>query len=116
MTSIERTAYPRFHKYLTKPQELKQLYHVSNQEYQYISQNVKVQNLQANFAIQLKVFQQLHYFPDLSVIPEEIISRIVSSLPFLQKTSSIGYKHNSSLYRHRSMIRKYLNITEWDNR
>lgn len=113
MTSIERTAYPRFHKYLTKPQELKQLYNVNNQEYQYIAQNVRDQNLQVNFAVQLKVFQQLHYFPDLSIIPEEIISHIVSSLPISQKKFLIGYKHNSSLYRHRSMIRKYLNIIEW---
>ena len=114
MTSMERTAYPKFHKYLTKPQELKQLYNVSNKEYQYIAQNVRDQNLQINFAVQLKVFQQLHYFPDLSIIPEEIISHIVSSLPISQKDFLIGYKHNSSLYRHRSMIRKYLSITEWD--
>ena len=113
MTSIERTAYPRFHKYLRKPQELKQLYNVNNQEYQYIVQNVRDQNLQANFAVQLKVFQQLHYFPDLSIIPEEIISHIISSLPISPKDFSTGYKHNSSLYRHRSTIRKYLNITEW---
>ncbi len=81
MTSIYRTAYPYFraNKRLL-PQELIAYYSLNADELNYIKKQIRGDLLRLGFAVQLKVFQQLNYFPKLKLIPHEIIDHITPAL------------------------------------
>src|SRR3990167_3884953 len=113
MASIERTAYPRFGSHTIKIRELEKFYTLTKKECDYIWKNIRGNNLRINFAVQLKVFQHLHYFPDLSAIPKEIITHIKKCLSLSNKDYKLEYKHASALYRHRSRIREYVKVVRW---
>ena len=73
MTAIERTAYP----YLAINKSISQKtlashYNLTTEESVYVYQNIRGNRSQFNFAVQLKVFQNLGYFVDLGEIPQSI--------------------------------------------
>lgn len=76
MSSIERTAYPRFSARVLKQSELDQFYSLTPDEKCYLDQNIRGDQMRLNFAAQLKAFQRLGYFPSLSNIPQAIIDHL----------------------------------------
>ena len=69
MTSIERTAYPRLSSERPlKPQQLEAIYSLTQREQAFIKNNVRGDIMRLNFAILLKSFQRLEYFPDIKNI------------------------------------------------
>lgn len=116
MTSIYRTAYPRIHakkKFTLK--ELEAYYSLSNIELDYIKKNIRGDDLRLGFAVQLKIFQRLNYFPAITAIPQNIVTYIKNQLPFINNTAALLYQHNSAERRHHDMIYQYLKITSWKN-
>lgn len=75
MASIERTAYPRFKRNLTK-KELHRIYTPTWEETQFLHSIARgPENLLAA-AVLLKSFQKLGYFPRADDIPKVIIEHI----------------------------------------
>lgn len=114
MTSIYRTAYPRIHtnKKVT-PKELETYYLLTDSELDYIKKNIRGDELRLGFAVQLKIFQYLNYFPALTAIPQDIVDYIRKQLLFINNNSIFGYQHDSAKRRHHDMIYQYLKITSW---
>ena len=108
MSSIERTAFPRFpKKRKIKQAELNRLYSITHDELKMIKSHANTDKSRLNIAIQLKTFQALGYFITLDKVPHEVVNHIRQSLQ-LHYRSSYGYSgNNKSLYRHRDKIRTY---------
>jgi hypothetical protein len=70
MSSIEKTAYPRFPKRRKiKPVELNRNYSLQPAEVNMINLAANKDKLRLSMAIQLKTFQRLGYFADMNDIP-----------------------------------------------
>lgn len=116
MTSIERTAYPHIAANKSISQKtLDTLYILTTEEFDYINQNIRGNRMQLNFAIQLKTFQNLRYFFDISETPRVIINHLRKQLKLPHNLSPF-YNHPKTLSRHRSRIREYLKIIPWDTK
>jgi len=114
MTSIYRTAYPHFHanqKIRTK--ELDADYSLTNAELLYIKQNIRGGDLRLGFAVLLKIFQRMGYFPALDSIPESVVKHIRKQIPYIKQSTEFMYEHDSSYNRHRRRVYEYLNIKRW---
>jgi len=84
MTSIYRTAYPRFHpNQKIKVKELDADYSLTTDELRYIKENIRGDSLRLGFGVLLKVFQRLGYFPSLKEIPEAVIKHITRQICFI---------------------------------
>lgn len=79
MTSIERTAYPRFKRTPTS-QELKQIYSPTSQEMAFVQQITRGDVYRFNLTVLLKAFQRLDYFPRLEEIPDVVVQHIRTCL------------------------------------
>ena len=79
MTSIERTAYPRFKRQLTD-KELTEIYTPTKPEIAFAYATTKGESNIFNLVVVLKAFQRLGYFPKLQDIPPKIINHIRSNL------------------------------------
>jgi TnpA family transposase len=113
MSSIEKTAYPRFPKRKKiKPDELNRSYSLQPDEMNMVNLAANKDKLRLNLAIQLKTFQRLGYFIDMDDIPSEIIVHIRQSLKYHHRLSH-GYENPRTLYRHRQKIREFLKVKRW---
>ncbi|MBV9575948.1 MAG: Tn3 family transposase [Gammaproteobacteria bacterium] len=114
MSSIERTAYPRFATgRVLKERELEQFYSLTSDELGFINKNIRGDQMRLNFAVQLKTFQRLGYFPELKKIPSIVIDHIKKCLGIFNDEMNLHYKHDTTLYRHRDHICLYLKVTRW---
>lgn len=117
MTSINRTAYPHFHSSRKpKPRELESDYSITTDELDYIKQNIRGDELRLGFAVLLKIFQRMGYFPAMNTIPDAVIKYIRKQIQFIDPTTAFIYEHESSFNRHRRRIYDYLKITRWEKR
>lgn len=110
MTSIDRTAYPRFTNHLNQ-RELKERYSVTIEERLFISQAAKGSSGRLTLAILLKVRQQLGYFPFLNDVPLAIRRYLATVLDEPEKTQladTVNLKKTRSRYRNRISIRAFL--------
>lgn len=114
MISIERTAYPRFKRYYTA-KELKDIYTPTPTEKTFALGRTTGKNNYLNVIVLLKSFQRLGYFPDLEQVPITIVSHIKDILN-LSTEVKIGYQHQRTNYRHRSLIRDYLQIQAFNKK
>ena len=113
MTSIERTAYPRFAtQRILKTSELETFYSPTSEEQRYIKTHSRGNIMRLNFAVLLKSFQRLGYFPALETVPPTIIAHLKKFL-LLPAELEPHYEHASALYRHHNLIREYLIVTPW---
>ncbi|MBL4953052.1 DUF4158 domain-containing protein [Neobacillus sp. YIM B02564] len=85
MASIERTAYPRFKRNLTK-KELHQIYTPTIEEIQFVYSFARGSEFLLKAMVLLKAFQKLGYFPKGSSIPKGIIEHIRDCLSLSQDT------------------------------
>src|SRR3989338_5466345 len=114
MSSIEKTAYPRFlKKRKIKSTELSSSYSLRDDEIKMINLAAKTDKSRFNLAIQLKAFQRLGYFTDMDKIPSEIIIHIRQSLKYHYRLAPGYGDNNKSIYRHRQKIREFLNVKRW---
>lgn len=115
MTSIYRTAYPRFYpNQKLKAKELKNDYSLSDTELAYIKQNIRSDNLKLGFAVLLKVFQKMGYFPENNLIHQTIVKHIKEQIPYIKPSTEFIYDHESSLNRHRRRVYDCLKIKRYD--
>ena len=81
MTSIERTAYPRFKRQFTT-KELTDIYTPTKSEIAFAYATATGERNILNLLVILKSFQRLGYFPSLTDIPLKIINHIRNHLKF----------------------------------
>jgi hypothetical protein len=112
VTSVERTAYPRFKRHFTT-KELAEIYTPTKAEIAFAYNTTKGQGNIFNLIVVLKAFQRLGYFLKLSDIPHPIVNHIRSCLK-LPTEIVLGYDNSKTMYRHRAAIREYLKINTFD--
>jgi TnpA family transposase len=112
VSSIERTAYPKFKRHFTA-KELTEIYTPSKSEIAFAYSTTKGQDNIFNLIVALKAFQRLGYFPKLSEIPPVVVNHIRSSLK-LPSEIALGYENTKTMYRHRAAIREYLKVNSFD--
>jgi len=112
VTSIERTAYPRFKRQFTT-KELTDIYTPTKLEIAFAYATAKGESNILNLLVILKSFQRLGYFPSLTDIPLKIINHIRSHLKFAIDIG-LGYENNKTMYRHRTAIREYLQVKSFN--
>jgi TnpA family transposase len=112
VTSVERTAYPRFKRHFTT-KELTEIYTPTKAEIAFSYSTTKGQGNIFNIIVVLKAFQRLGYFPKLSDIPNPIVNHIRNCLKFPNEIV-LGYENSKTMYRHRTAIREYLQVTPFN--
>ncbi len=108
MTSIERTAYPRFTR-APSVKELREIYTPTPTDMAFVATTARGPAQKFGLMILLKVYQRLGYFPKPETIPAAIISHIraVMNHP-ADLVPDIASNH--TLYRYHAAIRKHLEI------
>ena len=112
MTSIERTAYPRFKRHFTS-KELTEIYTPTRAEIAFAYSTTKGQSNIFNLLLALKSFQRLGYFSKFSELPHPIINHLRSCLKFPEEII-VGYDNSKTIYRHRTAIREYLQVNPFN--
>ena len=114
MTSIERTAYPRFKRYYTA-EELTRIYTPTTEEKLLAGKHTNNPSNYLNFLLLLKTFQRLGYFPKLRTIPPAIVNHLKKelSLPF---DLTIGYENRKNHHRHRYLILEHMKVNQFNQK
>ena len=87
MTSIDRSAYPRFARRLSE-EELEERYDLTPAERRFLASNARTGSAYLTLAVMLKTRQQLGYFPACSEVPDQ-----VSRACRLRQSNVIGSHH-----------------------
>lgn len=109
MVEQTRTAYPTLAKSYGQ-QVLVNEFTPTVEEQGWINQRARTPSLRLGIAVLLKVFQTLHYFPDLQQVPPEIIQHIRRMLGYGDRIT-IDYSGGPTMYRHMQAVRDYLGVT-----
>jgi TnpA family transposase len=112
VTSIERTAYPRFKRYFTT-RELGEIYTPTKSEIAFAYSTTNGQSNILNLVVFLKVFQRLGYFPKIAEVPNSILNHVRGCLK-LPTEIGLVYENSKTMYRHRTAIREYLKVNPFD--
>ena len=91
MTSIERTAYPRFsQRQQFSKQWLYDNFALQNEDYEILYRERAINDShKLCMALQLKVFQYLGYFLDLKEVPGAVVKTIRDSLGFTPEIKAV---------------------------
>lgn len=81
MTALERTIYPRFTR-TPSAKEVRALYTPSPADRAFVEKHARGPAQKFSLMIMLKVYQRLHYFPDLQTIPGPVIGHIRSEMKY----------------------------------
>ena len=108
MTSIERTAYPRFTR-APSVKELRTLYTPTPTDIAFVATTARGPAQKFGLMILLKIYQRLGYFPRPETIPGAIISHIRAVLK-LDADVVPDIASNHTLYRYHAAIRKHLEM------
>jgi Tn3 transposase DDE domain/Domain of unknown function (DUF4158) len=103
MASIERTAYPRFRRFMSA-RELHVFYTPATEEIAWAQENAGSDEHLLGLVIRLKTFSRLGYFPALSEVPAEVVGHIRRSLRLPEANRSV-YASTRTAERHRNLIR-----------
>ena len=108
MAAFDRSAYPRFPQKISV-RELIVRYTPSPEEIEWSRSAARASRLQHIALVQLKSFQQLHYFPELHDIPVEIGTHIASATNIeIDGAVPLGA---ATHYRQQAAIRRYLGVS-----
>jgi Tn3 transposase DDE domain/Domain of unknown function (DUF4158) len=107
MASIERTAYPRYNRFLT-PQEIQTQYTLTDDERAWLQTITRGDNPTLCAALLLKAFQHLGYFPSLDQVPPAIIHHVRTTLQLSPLTTPLVSPR--TLYTYYRLIRERLGI------
>jgi TnpA family transposase len=114
MSSIERTAYPRFAPgRILREHDLEQFYSLTPDELRHINEKIRTPLLRLNFTVQLKTFQRLGYFAEFKHVPIIIIEHIKKCLGQFNGDTIPHYNNDKTQYLHRNQICAYLKINRW---
>ncbi|MDB0543289.1 Tn3 family transposase [Ralstonia solanacearum] len=110
MATVGRTAYPRFPEAFSAA-ELQACYTPDVEELEWVRRNARGQSSRLGLLILLKVFQQMHHFPNLDAIPCAVIDHVRASVDMGAEVE-FGYEKSraSALFRHHAVIREFLGI------
>ena len=108
MTTIDRTAYPRFKRALSE-RDLEDIYTLNEDELAFIDGSATTEQTRLNLAVLLKSCQRLGYLPDIDAIPKRIVLHIRRQLG-IPETVLPHYEWQRTLYRHHALIRNYLDV------
>jgi TnpA family transposase len=115
MTAIDRTAYPRVDRRLTRD-DLSAKYTLAEAERAFVCANTRGEAGRLVLATLLKLRQDLGYFPALGEIPTDIITHLASQFA-LPASAWPGETHGTkSLYRHQAAVRLYLSVTPYGDK
>ncbi|MGN9846103.1 DUF4158 domain-containing protein [Nonomuraea sp. H19] len=104
MTSIERTAYPRFKRFLSA-RELHVFYTPQTEEIAWASGQVRSDNHLLALMVQLKCFNRMGYFPRLDDVPEAVVAHIRRDLGLGEDVAAV-YDSDRTRGHHRMLIRR----------
>src|SRR6266567_4768931 len=107
MTSLERTAYPRFSR-APSLKELRELYTPTPHDIAFVTTRARGDSPQFALMILLKAFQRLGYFPNPQEIPGAVISHIRTVMQF--PDDLVPDIVSRTLYRYHAAIRAHLEI------
>ena len=113
MASIERTAYPRF-KRNPLANELDALYTPKEDELHFANTLSRKEPTRFCILLLLKAFQRLGYFPDVAIIPSDIVQHIRTASGISSEVSPV-YSDLKTLYRHHQAIRQHLGVAAWND-
>ncbi len=113
MASIERTAYPRF-KRNPLVKELDALYTPKEDELHFANSMSRKEPTRFCILLLLKAFQRLGYFPDVEIIPSDIVQHIRTASGISSEVSPV-YSDSKTLYRHHQAIRQHLGVAAWND-
>ncbi|NRD81010.1 Tn3 family transposase [Bacillus sp. BRMEA1] len=108
MASIERTAYPRFKRNLTK-KELHQIYTPTIEETQFVHSFARGSEFLLKAMVLLKTFQKLGYFPKSDAIPKGIIEHIRDCLS-LSLDTPLDIQPSRVTRKYQQKIREYFHV------
>jgi TnpA family transposase len=103
MASVERTAYPRFRRFMSA-RELHVFYTPAAEEIAWARENASSDEHLLSLVIQLKTFSRLGYFPALDEVPTEVVGHIRRGLRLPEATRPV-YASTRTAERHRNLIR-----------
>ena len=103
MASVERTAYPRFRRFMSA-RELHVFYTPAAEEIAWARENASSDEHLLGLVIQLKTFSRLGYFPALDEVPAEVAGHIRRGLRLPEATRPV-YASTRTAERHRNLIR-----------
>ena len=103
MTSIERTAYPRFKRFLSA-REL-HVFYTPQTEIAWASGQVRSDNHLLALMVQLKCFNRMGYFPRLDDVPEAVVAHIRRDLGLGEDVAAV-YDSDRTRGHHRMLIRR----------
>ncbi|MCX7124532.1 MAG: DUF4158 domain-containing protein, partial [Gammaproteobacteria bacterium] len=113
MTSIYKTAYPYYSdKKKISEDVLAKDYELTSAEITMIKKRTKNDiDAQLCFGVMLVVFKNLNYFPELKIIPPEIIHCVRAQLKI--PSAQFDTIHKMTFSRNKKHIYKYYGITPW---
>lgn len=116
MATIERTAYPRFQRTITL-KDLQTFFTPSPEEVEWVNSKARGNVPRNALATLLKCFQYLHYFPEVSGVPPEVVQHVSASLGY-PPASEIQYwgDQTATMYRHHKAIRTLLGVQAYDEK
>jgi len=111
MTSVERTAYPKF-KQFPNAKELAELYTPTSLEINFVKSKTKSDEGCLRLMVLLKSFQRLGYFPEQELIPIAVIKHLRSCLKLQDSVNAIPSERQR--YTYKNIIREYLRVKQYD--
>jgi hypothetical protein len=82
----------------------------SREELRYINKNIRGIKIRLKFAVQLKSFQRLGYFPKLTEVPIIIIDHIKKCLGIFNADIKFHYEHDTTFRKPYMLIRIALGV------
>ncbi len=109
MTSIERTAYPRFKRGVSE-RELNESFTPSLQEMEWAEESTRFATNQFGLLVLLKSFERLGYFPSIVEVPSAVIKHVCSACGFDEDMMAAWPPATRTLEHHKVAIRKRVGV------
>ncbi len=108
MTSIDRTAYPRFPR-VVSARELQGEFTPTVGDVAWAREKTQAARHLLGLVVLLKSYQRLGYFPRLAEVPAAVVEHVRTRLG-LDGDVALGYEANRTLWRHREYVRARLGV------
>ncbi|MFF9142121.1 DUF4158 domain-containing protein [Streptomyces albogriseolus] len=109
MTSIERTAYPRF-KRLMSAREMHVFFTPKPEEAAWVRERTRSDAHLLALALALKCYQKLGYFPKADEVPETVVEHVRGALELAEGTGP-HYESVNTAKLHRKLVRERQGIS-----
>ncbi|MEU9056436.1 Tn3 family transposase [Streptomyces sp. NPDC048384] len=109
MTSIERTAYPRF-KRLMSAREMHVFFTPKREEIGWAQERTRSEEHLLALALALKCYQKLGYFPKAAEVPETVVEHVRGALELPEGTGP-HYESANTAKLHRKLVRERQGIS-----